>query len=102
MRMERVGSGSIECSEGSRACDIGNCAEVFSIRSDGNVEGKDSDQDVSEISGDEEEAVLGESFLGERVLCEHDRVGRGEDKKYVQYQEEEERQEESQQQEFGF
>ena len=75
MRMERVGSGRIECSEGSRAYDIGNSAEVFSVRSDGDVEGKDSDQDVSEIPRDEEEAVLGESFLGERILCEHDRVG---------------------------
>ena len=55
--------------------DIGNCAEVFSVRSDGDVEGKDGDQDVSDISGDEEEAVLGESFLGERVLCEHDWAG---------------------------
>ena len=75
VRVERIGSGRIECSEGSRAYDIGNPAEVFSVRSDGDVERQDGDQDVSEISGDEEEAVLGESFLGERVLCEHDRVG---------------------------
>jgi hypothetical protein len=54
---------------------IGDPAEVFSVGSDGDVEGEDGDQDVSEISGDEEETVLGESFLGEGVLCEHDRVG---------------------------
>ena len=73
--VERVGSGGVECSKGSRACDFGDSAEVFSVGRDGNVEGEDGDQDVSEISRDEEEAVLGESFLGERVLCEYHWAG---------------------------
>ena len=73
--VERVGSGGVECSKRSCACDIGNTAEVFGVRSDGNVEGEDDDQDVPEFSGDEKEAVLGESFLGERILCEHDWAG---------------------------
>ena len=73
--MERVASRRIESTEGSRACDIGNTTEVFSFRSNGDAEREDGDQDVSEFSRDEEEAVLGESFLGERILCEHDRAG---------------------------
>ena len=77
--MERIRSGGVECSKGSCACDIGDSAEVFSVGSAGDVEGKDGDQDVSNFSWDEEETILGESFLGERVLCEHDRVGWRED-----------------------
>ena len=100
--MERVGGGGVECPNGSRACDNGDSAEVFSVRSDGDVEGKDSDQDVSSVSRDEEEAVLGNHFWA-RGYCVST-IGLDEEKikKYVQYQEEQERQEESQQQEFGF
>ena len=72
--MERVGSGSVECPKGSCACGHGDSTEVFSVTSDGNVEGEDSNQDVPEILRDEEEAILGESFLGEGLLCEHDWV----------------------------
>ena len=75
MRVERVGSGSIECTQGSCTCDIGDSAKVFGIGCYGDVERQDCDKDVSDISGDEKEAVLGESFLGERILCEHDRDG---------------------------
>ena len=57
------------------ACDSGDCAEVFGVGSDGNVEGEDGDQDVPEFSWDEEETILGESFLGERILCEYDWAG---------------------------
>ena len=48
--VEGIGSGRVECAEGSCACDIGNTAEVFGVRSDGDVEREDSDQDVPEFS----------------------------------------------------
>ena len=73
--MERSGSGRVECSKRSCACDLGDSAEVCGVGSDGDVEREDGDQDVSEFSGDEEEAILGESFLGERILCEYDWAG---------------------------
>ena len=75
MCLERGGCGGVECAKRSCACSVGDSTEVFGIGGDGDGQGKECDQDVSEVSGFEEEAVLGESFLVERVLCEHGGIG---------------------------
>jgi hypothetical protein len=45
-----------------------NTAEIFDSRDYRDVEGENSDKNVSKISGIKE-TVLGESFLVERILC---------------------------------
>ena len=50
VRVERFGVGGAECSKGSRACNHDDPSEVFGIGSDGDAEGENGDQDVSEVS----------------------------------------------------
>ncbi len=48
-------------------------SKSFDFQVDGHLEGKISDKAFQELSEIEEETVLGKSFLGSRLLCEHGR-----------------------------
>ena len=50
-------------------------AESVDFRSDGDTEREDGDKAVQELSCDEEETVLGKSFLEPRVLRKYNRHG---------------------------
>src|SRR5512139_3727198 len=60
-----------ECAAGSRASGSDDSAEGVDIRSAGAIEGSDLDEVVSPVSVFEEEALLGQSFLGQGLLCGH-------------------------------
>ena len=78
MRDARWGGGA-ECAVGSCACSVDDPAEGIDIRSAGAGEGADLDEVVSPVSVFEEEAILGQSFLGHRLLCGHCGVRCGHD-----------------------
>ena len=71
MRVERDRSVGDECLCGSHSSGVGDTSEIVGIESDGYIEREDGDQIVQEFSEIEEEAVLGESFLGQGILCEY-------------------------------
>ena len=68
-----------ECAAGSRASGSDDPAEGVDIRTAGSGEGSDLDEVVSPVSVFEEEALLGQSFLGKRLLCGHRGIGCGHD-----------------------
>jgi hypothetical protein len=68
-----------ECAAGSRASSGDDPAEGINIRFVGSVEGTDFDEAVPPVSVFEEEAVLGQSFLGQGILCGHSGIGCGHD-----------------------
>ena len=71
----------IECA--NRPCSFGGeyTAEIFGELCDGVFERKDCDKNVWQISGVEEEAVLGESFLVRGIFCGYGRNKYGPNKK---------------------
>ena len=63
MRMEESGCDGAERPGGSRTSG-GECPpEGIDIGVTGDLEGEDSDQTIEELSGNEEKALLGQSFL---------------------------------------
>jgi len=72
-------SGGAECATGSRAPGFDNSAEGSRIRVTGSVEGADVDKDVPPVSAFEEEALLGQSFLVQGLLCGHGGIRCGHD-----------------------
>src|SRR3546814_11610377 len=50
-------------------------SQAFDFGNDGDLEGKDSDKAVQELSQFEGEALLGEPFLGQGLFREHCRSG---------------------------
>src|SRR5690606_31665556 len=68
-----------ERSAGSCASGLFDSAEDSGISVHGVSQGEVGDQGVQELSGLAKEAVLGQSFLGERVFCQHGWDGRGDD-----------------------
>jgi len=79
MRICRMRSSGAECTKGSRAFDRDDSTEGIDIVSDGEAQGSDLAEDIQSASGTEEEAVLGESFLVQRVLRGYDWSGCGHD-----------------------
>src|SRR5512147_3142753 len=71
--------GGAECAARSRAPGGDDPAEGIDIGAAGAVEGADIDEAVPPVSVFEEEAVLGESFLGQGLLCGHGGIGCGHD-----------------------
>lgn len=60
-----------------RSCPSGSLcpSQAISFRGDGYVKGEDSHQDIPELPSIQEEALLGQSLLEPRILCEHHRSG---------------------------
>ena len=77
----RLRSGGTECAAGPRASGVDDPAEGIGIGIDGAVKGSDVDEDVPSVSATQEEAVLGQSFLGQRVLRGYGGIGCGHDTK---------------------
>jgi hypothetical protein len=73
--------GGAECAAGSCACSVDDPPEDIDISSAGPGEGSDLDEVVSPVSVFEEKTVLGESFLGQGLLCGHSGIGCGHDTK---------------------
>ena len=71
--------GGAECAARSRAPGCDDSAEGVDIRVAGPVERADIDEAVPPVSVFEEEAVLGQSFLGQGLLRGHGGVGCGHD-----------------------
>ena len=65
----RMRSSGIECAGGSRILVGKSATEVIGIGLDGHNERSDSDKVVQRISVSPETALLGQSFLGEGLLC---------------------------------
>ena len=59
----------IECAKRPRAFAGEGSAEAFDIGIDGHSERENCDSDIQCVSVSEETPVLGQSFLGERLLC---------------------------------
>jgi len=68
-----------ECAAGSCASGGDDPAEGIDIGVAGPVEGSDVDGVVPPVSVLEEKAVLGQSFLGQGLLCGHSGIGCGHD-----------------------
>jgi hypothetical protein len=79
LRVCRLRGGGAECAAGSRASGADDSAEGSGIGLIGSVEGADLDKDVPPVSVFEEEAVLGQSFLDQGLLCGHGGIGCGHD-----------------------
>ena len=75
----RVRGGGIERPARSRSSCFDDSAEGIGFGITGSVKGSDVDEDVQPVPGVEEEAVLGQSFLGQRVLCGYGGSGCGHD-----------------------
>ena len=69
----------VERSAGSRASVGTSTAEDIDIEADGGSKRQDGLEDVFQVSVFKEEAVLGQSFLGEGILCGYGRAERGDD-----------------------
>ena len=65
----RVRSSGIECAGGSRTLIGKGATEIIGIGLDGRIERSDGDKIVQRISVSQETALLGQSFLGEGLLC---------------------------------
>ena len=65
----RVRSSGIECAGGSRTLVGKGATEIIGIVLDGHIERSDGDKVVQRISVSQETALLGQSFLGEGLLC---------------------------------
>jgi len=74
-----VRSSRIERASGSCASGVDDSAEGIGIGVAGAFEGADIDEDVPAVPAFEEEALLGESLLGQRLLCRHGGIGCGHD-----------------------
>jgi hypothetical protein len=70
----RVRSIGIERAGGSCALVGKGATEIIGIRLDGHIERSDGDKVVQRISVSEEAPLLGQSFLGKRLLCWHGRA----------------------------
>ena len=75
----RLRSGGIECTAGPRAHDCDGAAEGSDLRLDGESERAIIDQDIQAVQASEGKALLGQSFLVERILRRHDWSGCGDD-----------------------
>jgi hypothetical protein len=69
----------IECAARSRAPGGDGATEGIGVASVGPIKGSDIDEIVSPVSIFEKETILGQSFLGQGLLCGHRRVGCGYD-----------------------
>ena len=78
MRMEKSRNNGTERQEGSHSRGCDNTAQDICVRVDGNAERKDSDTAVQRSAESEEKAILGKSFLEQRLLRNHTWYGRGE------------------------
>ena len=65
----RVRSSGIECAGGSRTLVGKGVTEIIGIGLDGYIERSDGDKVVQGISVSQETVLLGQSFLGEGLLC---------------------------------
>ena len=79
LRVCRMRGGGAECAAGSGASGVDDSAEGSRIRVTGSVEGADVDKDVPPVSAFEEEALLGQSFLDQGLLCGHGGIRCGHD-----------------------
>lgn len=77
------GSG-VECADGSCAFVGESAAEVIDIGTHGCPERTHRDQAIHCISADAEKALLGQSFLGERLLCRYGRTRQRDDQEIRQ------------------
>ena len=68
-----------ECATGSCASGTDGTAEGVYIPAVRAFEGSDIDAFVSSVPVSEEKALLGQSFLGQRLLRRHSWIGRGHD-----------------------
>lgn len=69
----------VERSAGSCASVGTSTAEDIDFQVDGSSEGEDGLEAIYQVSVFKEEAVLGQSFLGEGILCGYGRAERGDD-----------------------
>jgi len=69
----------IECATGSCASGDDDPAEDIGVSFAGTIERADVDADVPAVPASKEEAVLGQSFLGQGVLRRHSGTGCGHD-----------------------
>ena len=76
-------------------------SQTIGIWSGGNVKRGDSHQNIQKLPYSQEEALLGEPPLKQRILCEYHRFEETRIRNYVQYQGDKEKQEEGNQEEFG-
>lgn len=76
VRVARSRSDGAERPSGSCASGVFDPAEAVGVGVHGVSEGEVGHQAVQELSGTTQEAVLGESLLGTRILCEHGRYER--------------------------
>jgi len=72
------GSGA-QCATGPRASGFDDSTEGIRIGVDGTFKGADIDEDVPSVPAAPQEALLGQSFLGQRILCGHGGLGCGHD-----------------------
>ena len=79
LRFCRLRGGGVERSSGPCALGVDGSSQGGDIATDGSSEGADLDAIVSSVSAIEEEAILGQSFLGQRLLCGHGGSGCGND-----------------------
>ena len=63
-----------QCAKRPRAFVGEDSAEAFDIGIDGHVERANCDSDIHGVPVSEEAPLLGQSFLGERLLCGHGRA----------------------------
>lgn len=76
MRMEEGGNTGRQYPSRPYPSGCVDATEVFRIRVGGFCERQECDQDIRQASGTEA-SVLGSAFLGERILCQYRRTGRG-------------------------
>lgn len=75
----RLRGGGIERTAGPRAPDCAGAAEGSDLRPDGESEGAVIDQGIQAVQASEEKALLGQSFLVQRILRRHGWSGCGDD-----------------------
>ena len=79
MRLCRLRGSGAECAARPRSSCGDDSAEAIGFGIAGSVKGSDVDEDVQAVSATQEEAVLGQSFLGQGLLCGHSGFGCGHD-----------------------
>ena len=78
--MEEIGSSRAEYTRRSHSSDNIDTTKSKCIRNDGNTKREDSNQDIQELCRIEKETILGKSFLGTGIFCQHSGIERGNDK----------------------
>ena len=79
MRIFWLRGRGIECAAGPRASDRNGTPEDRNIHIDGPIEGSELDADISAIPAFKEAGLLGQPFLGKRVLRRYGGFGCGHD-----------------------